>query len=373
MHDKTEDPRGQSRQIIQQESELVRPPVDGSPALAEIMSRSLVHIKTSKSLAPRHQVGNHELHDPDYRLVVAWAEELQLKPEEVLKKLLPSDFYLGLPTWFRSFGETETLTIITEGRFHSLFVDKERLPISDIPLIEGLTFKELKLWNWGNTTIQINLYRFRSLEHFDCGFNGLTDLHLAGAENLKSLSCGDNKLSELDLSSAKNLRKLRCPSNMLTEINLALNKSIVFLDLGGNPIKSIDLSDVPKLTDLECNSCEIENLDLSEASEIKRLFCGFNQLSELNLSVVSDLKELFCGSNQLSELDLTSLSGLELLNCSNNPIKELNLSLTPSLESLDCRGNPIKELDLRPLNNLKNLKYDSDRTCLVKRSDQVFK
>ncbi|MGY8642215.1 MAG: hypothetical protein ACKVJU_14115 [Verrucomicrobiales bacterium] len=62
-----------------------------SGAMSEMVSRSLVHIQTSKALAMLHRIGEHDLYGPDYRLVCAWAEELRWAPEEVLAHLVKED------------------------------------------------------------------------------------------------------------------------------------------------------------------------------------------------------------------------------------------------------------------------------------------
>ena len=81
-------PTEESGLRIQREAGLAKLPNEGSPALSEIISRSLVHIQTSRALGIRQRIGEHELCGPDYRLVCTWAEELRLTPEVVLKRLL---------------------------------------------------------------------------------------------------------------------------------------------------------------------------------------------------------------------------------------------------------------------------------------------
>ncbi len=103
---------------------LIRPPTglvsapDGGPsAMSEIISRSLVHIQTSKALGMLHRIGKHELFGPDYRLVCTWAEESRLTQEEVLVRLLSNKG-----------------TILIDGRFEAIYIDEfSKLGISGLP------------------------------------------------------------------------------------------------------------------------------------------------------------------------------------------------------------------------------------------------
>jgi Leucine-rich repeat (LRR) protein len=276
---------------------LVSLPEGGSPALSEIISRSLVHIQASRALATRHRIGEHELCEPDYGLVCAFAEDLRLPPEEVLKRLLlPKSGYL--------FPDTR----IEDGRFKELLVDRETLPISSIPFIEGLVVERLFL-RLQETPSGLDLSMFPNLTVLYCGWNPLTELDLSQVPNLTVLWCGENQLTELDLSQVPNLTKLECEGNQLTE------------------------------------------LDLSQVSNLTKLDCDRNQLTELDLSQVPNLTVLYCDGNQLTELDLSQV---------------------PNLTELYCDWNPLTELDISNLQNLNSLSYDEGKTRLIQRPDQNF-
>jgi len=133
---------------------LTRPDGTEIPVLSEMVSRSLTNIEASNKLSTLHRIGDHELHDPDYRLVCAWAEELGQDNEGTL------DF---LCRWHAE---------ISEGRFVKL---RLRGPFNSIPLIEGL---EVRMLN--------------------CTDNNLTQLDLTPVPNLEELNCNGNKLTELD-------------------------------------------------------------------------------------------------------------------------------------------------------------------------------
>jgi Leucine Rich repeats (2 copies) len=268
MQDELRDTAEQGGQITWQKSELARSPVGGSPALAEIMSKSLVHIQTSKALATRHRIGEHELCWPDYSLVCAWAEELRLTPEETIRRLLVRT----------KISDGEWDTRIEEGRFKSLCVSTselytmETLSVSSIPSIKGLVVEALYL-RLRETSTGLDLSLFPNLTHLECRDNHLTELDISRVPNLTVLECGENQLSELDLSHVPNLTELECDRNQLSELNL---------------------SDVPNLTELDCRSNQLTKLDLSHVPNLTRLSCSENPLIELDLSHVPNLSQLGC-------------------------------------------------------------------------------
>lgn len=139
---------GQRRELEVRTSRALTNPVGNDfPALSEMVSRSLANIEASNQLSTLHRVGEHELHDPDYRLVCAWAEETGWSNEKVL------DFLL------------EIKAEVSGGRFVKLVLSA---PIKSIPLIEGLEVAIL-----------------------DCSDNKLTELDLTPVPNLKELNGED--------------------------------------------------------------------------------------------------------------------------------------------------------------------------------------
>ena len=113
---------------------LTRPDGTEIPVLSEMVSRSLTNIEASNKLSTLHRIGDHELHDPDYRLVCAWAEELDQDNEGTLNELLG---------WGAE---------ISEGRFVKLRLEG---PLNSIPLIEGLKIR--KLWCYENNLTELDL------------------------------------------------------------------------------------------------------------------------------------------------------------------------------------------------------------------------
>jgi hypothetical protein len=250
--------------VIRQPTGLVSLPEGGSPALAEIISRSLAHIQTSKALGVLYRIGEHELYEPDYRLVCAWAAELGMKPEEVLDALHETRYYNTPDEILRD----DSGTLIESGHFVVLDFPYDLLPGASFPEIDGLLIKELSWNDMGPVNIQL--------------FPHLTEL-----------SCMSNQLAELDLSGIPNLTILRCADNQLT---------------------SIDLTTVSKLTDLTCFDNQLPNLDLSVVPHLITLACQSNQLINLDLSVVPHLTLLFCTENPLlTELDIRPLKYLSRL------------------------------------------------------------
>lgn len=313
MHHEPPNPSENAGLVIRASTGLVNLPEGVSPALDEIISRSLVHIQTSKALAIRHRIGDYELCAPDYQLVCALAEDVRLTAEEALMRLLVAE-----KTW---------PTRIENGRFKALSVD-EALPISSFPSIKGLI-----------------------VESISCSNNRLTELDLSKFPNLTKLSCYLNELTELDLSHVPNLTMLSCSENELGELNL---------------------SRVPNLSVLLCDADDLNGLNLSEVPNLTKLSCSNNQLTELDLSQVPNITMLRCVGNQLAELDFSQVPNLKLLWCNGNQITELDIRNLQNLTELWCNGNQITDLDIRSLQNLESLECDP-ATRIIQRTDQNFK
>jgi Leucine-rich repeat (LRR) protein len=258
MSQETPNLSDKSSQLIRRESELARLPLVSSSALADIIDRSLVHIQKNNALEMRNRIGAHELSLPDFRLVCAFAKDLQLTPEEVLNRLL-------MP----STGPIRAVTTIENGQFKVLRVAKEILPVSSFPYIEGLVVEMLHYRLEPSSNLDLSM--FPKLAALFCDFNGLTRLNLSQIPNLKGLFCHFNRLTELDLFLIPNLETLGCTNNQL---------------------KELDFSQTPLLTEL---------------------YCWDNRLTELDLSQVPNLIELWCHNNQLTELDIRNLRNLKSL------------------------------------------------------------
>ena len=256
---------------------LAKPAGTSSPALSEMVSRSLVHIQTSKDLSKLHRIGEHELCTPDYQLVCAWAEECNMTPEEVLNRL----FYSKKPE-----GKPCVITEIEAGKFTQIGITElSNLPIASLPFVKGLAIELLEIM----------------------GID-LTELDLSSVPNLTRLYCGEIEwyyrgsclLNKLDLSPVPKMEYLLCDGNLLTEL---------------------DLSPVPQLRHLRCRTNQLKRLDLSGATELEWIICADNQLTELDLRAVPELTRLDCTENQLTYLDITPLSNLSELDYDKDKIR----------------------------------------------------
>ena len=309
--------------------------------------------------APKFRIGDHALCEPDYLQLIAWAEDLNLSPLEVVRRLRE-----GLR---RKGNETK----IENGKLIELNWDVGLLPISNFRISFPLELTELSFARYdvdGNfedleegvgelpegyclsaRIHQISAVALPKLQRLNCASVGLESMAMAPALALERLDCSWNRVSTLDLLSFPNLKLLDCADNRVLE--------------------SLDLKPVPELLELDCHMNRIKELDLSPASKLRKLNCSDNFMDELVLPYLPELVELVCSNGQyngkpgyLTRIDLRNTPNLKVLDCGRNDIKTLNLSAVPRLRELDCGYNRLAELDLSPVPML--LKLDCCRTCL---------
>ena len=320
MHQDSQNQPEERELAIQPGSGLTRLHNSESPALSEIVNRSLAHISKLKGIAT-HRIGDHQLCDPDYQLVCFWADELNGTPEQVLNHLLWSP-------------EGSLATEVERGRFKSLFVYRPSLCVSGFPGISGLTIERLCFANPDDILAHRNNIIFRQELNKGGGYDDAI-AHLASLR------------LELDLSTIPNLKELYC---------------------GINHIESLELSNSRKLNILDCSRNSLTHLDLSDSENLVSLNCCLNKLTYLDMSGARNLEELICGGNRLVNLDLSSVPDL----------RRLDFEVDESLMEIDfdaddsCHDETF-ELDIRPLRNLECLRYDSYSTRLIQRPDQNFK
>jgi hypothetical protein len=329
----------------QHDTELINLPDGRFRHLSEIINRSLVCIQTSKALAKNHRVGGHELCDPDYRLVCAYGEELNLPLEEVLTLLL-NDRRNGSDDYFRS--------ILRDGHFVRLYIDQSQLPTASFPAITGLKVTELVLSSRGGLGFDLSGLKPKSLPDlvdFCCVSSNLQELDLSPFPLLERLQCQVNQLTKLDLSHVPNLRELRCSDNQLKELDLSPVKGIKVLWCGVNQLMKLDLSKSPNLEDLRYWNDPSTKLDISNLKKLKVLGLTGMRISSLDLSPYPVLTELYCNKNILTNLDLSSVPNLISLNCSDNQIIELDVRNLSKLEALKC--DPATRILQRPDQNFK--------------------
>ena len=360
MPEEIQNVAAQNDQIIRQESGLAGLPVGGSPALSEIINRSLIHIQTNKVLAVRHRIGELQLCDPDYRLVCSWAEELRLTQEDVLERLMNYPYMRST---------------LVDGKFKELRVDQGFLEISGLPSISGLKIEFLEICDSGVDTEgaerplkNLDLKIVPGLKGLSCSGNALTTLDLSLVPNLMYLNCWNNNLSELDFSFVPNLSNLNCSNNHLPNLDLSNSPNLRVLDCSNCSLVGLDLSAVPNLTHLNCSAYWSSGgrLDFKSWSRI-------NKLQELDLRLTPNLIELDCSGNPLTSLDLSSVAKLVDLRCESNNLTTLDLSVVPNLEVLFCEENIFTGLDIRTLERLRVLAHGLSRFPIIQRPDQKFK
>jgi hypothetical protein len=346
---------------IQAGTALARMTAGDSPSLTDILNRSLIQIRSNSSLKKRQRIGDFELLDPDFQLVCIWADELNMPPEEVLKRLLQlpnRDSHWKHPT------------SLVDGKFETLFIDRQLLPILRFPPIRGLSIKVLKI----QSGIESAINRIRKIENpnkfaqTDCG---MLELNLIEANELETLDCSANELSFLDLSSAPNLKNLDCSYNNIASLDLISVPKLASLDCSGNMLIDIDLTSVQYLVVLECKQNNIRDLNLSCLPNLEVLVCSENILTDLDLASNDRLVGVDCSQNQLAILNLDPVPHLSVLDCDSNKLSSLNLSSVTSLTTLNCSNNLLAKLDIRPVVKLESLEHSPD-TRLIQRPDQYF-
>jgi Leucine-rich repeat (LRR) protein len=385
-------------------------PDGGSPALAEMVSRSLVNIQTSKALEILHRIGEHELCGPDYQLVCAWADELSLPPEIVLERLLEipdevikdyeNDYELAsfvsaaeAINWLNS-----TRTILENGKFKRIFIASySQLPILSIPEIRDLSIESLCLEQYEDNFNEISLAPFPNLKKLalhSCGIKYLdlsfvpnlidldvscpyADFNLEFVVRLEKLDCSDLQKNELKLSSLEFLTELTCTNCFyLKNLDLSGNPNLRKIHCGGISIHSLDLSRQYKLEELRCAFGSICDLILPKQNNLLILDIHSNKVTDFNLKACPNLTELSINYNQIKELKLLYTPKLRKLSCFNGDIpfidfsgapnltdiclpdgmlESLDLAKVPDLRKLTCWGNQITFLDLSVTPNLEEL------------------
>lgn len=289
MQDEVRDTADQDGQITWQKSELARIPVGGSPSLAEIMSRSLAHIQTSKMLGTLHRIGDYDLCGPDYQLVCALGEELRYAPEMVLTQLMDNspnqEIYSNgkLVMQVHSFEaylldkiQSESPSTIVNGHFKSLLVIRHKLPIAALPWIAGLSINKVTLhdgYYTGDKEFDIDFRSLPDLDEFSCRSFHLNNLELAHVPQTRILKFIDSNLGILDLSKVPNLVELSCRGNNLQFLDLSPVPNLEILDCGANQLKTLDLSSVPKLRELRCDNNDIDEIDIRNLTSFKPDAC----------------------------------------------------------------------------------------------------
>lgn len=314
----------------------------GAKRILSCMVGDTLALATSK-----FRIGGYEWHEAEYLQLMAWAEQLGLSPDELLRRLKGEE------------------TTIENNRFITLRWDVGLLPLSEFRVSQELRLTQLSFVGPGYdlppSISRISTVALPELKRLDCAIVGLKTLATGRMTSLESLECSGNHLKLLDLEPFPNLKTLNCFINCLTTLNL---------------------THVPQLVELDCSDNLIAELDLRSVPNLRRLNCSDNNMQKLVLRNLPKLVELDCENSawdksagwgrHLEMLDLRGAPNLTRLNCWDNALEYLDLRCVPQLEDLNCASNLLTELDIRPLFHLKKLLCD-DRTRLIQHPDQHFK
>jgi hypothetical protein len=276
---------GESEIRIQPKSDVQKATNDSASVLGEIVNHSLIYIKTSKNVSTRHRIGEYELFDPDYRFVCAMAEDLLLSPEETLNQLLLTK---DIPASFS--------TRIVNYRFKSIHIYKEILPLSSIPIIEGLTVEYARI-NLKGILSSAAFLTFPELKELHCDNNELESLNLSSLVKLEILNCNSNKLYDLNISNLTRLSMIGCSGNKLSILDLSHNKKLDRIACGWNELDRLNLPNSKNIFMLHCKENNLTNLDISKVSNIEQIICDKNNISILNIAHLSNLKNLTCDNS----------------------------------------------------------------------------
>ncbi len=330
---------------------------DASLALARPEGGRVLSEMTNEALAvargPLHKIGKYEWCEPDYRQILLWAEELDLEPEEVIRRMLDrGSLYRdkrGLETPVPAWQET----VFGNGRIISLNWSLDLLPIGGFTWIEGLEIEYLRIASdaeflrWRRTSFESSReprYRHFSgeqpmlISEHSWDWDRMQD-HLDKAYFHFLTHAARSKLPLVRVSLPK-LKELRCE---------------------GLRIEELDLSNSPSLESLECSYNRLKRLSLANAPALRTLHCACNKLGIIDLAEVPQLQILRCANNEVNEISFGDpLLEMRVLDCHENRIGELDLSSVPNLEELDCSTNPMEQLDLRPLLSVSTLLYGNE-------------
>ncbi|MBK8036643.1 MAG: hypothetical protein IPK22_05840 [Verrucomicrobiaceae bacterium] len=274
--------------IAQPGRSLAREGSAGRCIVEEMVTGALEIMEAQTSaLVPRFAIGEHLLSEPTYLQILAWADELGLKPELVLEHLLRlPEAEKKLWGW-----KDDMRTLIEDGRLKRIALNRDWLPVDCARWQVGLVLESLVIWGGAKklTYFKPQLPELKRLWIVD---QQLNELVISEVPKLQFLDCTNNQITELDLSKVPALQELRCTLNELVELDLTAVSALRVLRCGGNQITELDLSAVPALLELGCETNKISKLDLSAVPELQELFCLGNLISELDITPLKALNSL---------------------------------------------------------------------------------
>lgn len=200
-------------------------------------------------------------------------------------------------------------------------IDTLMIPAAGLKEIDLSQTKHLKVLavdnNYGLS--QLNLAGMNELLTLSCEGNRLTSLNLSECRNLISLVCNNNQLSALDLSGMDKLESLTCFSNDLSSLKLTGCTSLINLDCSVNP--NLSVTEFPhSLTALNCSSCRFSQIETTKLPLLNNLTCDGNQIKTLNLSALTELTAINCSRNKIESLNFSNCKNLLDVVIADNPI-----------------------------------------------------
>lgn len=219
------------------------------------------------------------------------------------------------------------------------------LSLSDNPELKSITWGTLpklsRLICNQTPLTQLDLTGLPALEYLSLNRIPVTALNLSGNRKLTELHCSFTRFKELDLSKNPDLTRILCTDNLLEKLVLGEKNRLTYLDCSHNKLAALDLSGCPKATQVNCRYNVIKVLDLAYNTELNELYAESNLLTALDLTKNPRLQWLYCSANPLRTLDLSGNEQLYGLFCYGTKLKSLDLSYNHYLSSLNVRGKDV--------------------------------
>ncbi len=215
--------------------------------------------------------------------------------------------------------------------------------LTEVNLSLNTKLKNLYLDN--NLFTSLSLPENVNLEVLSCSFNNLQNIDVSENINLVELNCFNNNLNLIDVSNNLNLTSLNCAMNNLTELDVSNNSLLKGIDFHTNFITDLDFSNNLELEFITGYRNQVLELDLSKLISLKSLIFNENRLTNLDLSNNNEMYELAVVLNNLQTLKLGT--GIQGIYCRENKITNLDLRHCPEITILDCRSNDLTQLNIQ--------------------------
>ena len=126
-------------------------------------------------------------------------------------------------------------------------------------------------------------------------------------------------------------------------------------------------SEIENITDIDLGNYKVTSVEgIRLFSNLETLECRSNYLISLDVSGCTNLETLVCICNDLTSLDVSGCTNLRALVCDYNALTSLDVSGCTNLEILVCNANALTSLDISKNPFLTEIKYDEDKTVILK-------